>query len=87
MAITNGQNTIGLTATLIDGFHQMPYRLTFQNMDNTDAVYIGNKGVTINNGFKLEKLQTIQIVVNPLDGLYAVSTKAGHKICWLRETL
>ena len=87
MAISNGQTTVGTTPTIIDGFHQMPYRILFQNMDNTDAVFIGDKNVTINNGFRLEKLQTVQLVINPLDALYAVSSKAGHPICWLRETL
>jgi hypothetical protein len=87
MAITSGQTAVGTTPTMIDGVHQMPYRITFQNIDNTDAVFVGGPDVTINNGYRLEKLNAIQLVINPLDALYAISGKTGHSVCWIRETL
>jgi hypothetical protein len=87
MAITSGQTAVGTTATMIDGLHQMPYRITFHNTDNSDAVFIGGPDVTINNGYRLEKLTAVQLVINPLDALYAISGKVGHSVCWIRETL
>jgi hypothetical protein len=87
MAITTGQTSIGTTATAIDGLNQMPYRIKFQNIDNTDAVFIGNETVTTTTGFRIDKGQTVEMIINPLDVLYAVSTKAGHPVCWIRETL
>ena len=86
MTITTGQGQAGLTPIQIDGLHQMPYRLTLQNGEQ-DHLFIGNQDVTINNGFILEKGQLLQVIVNPLDVLYAVSTKTPHLFSWLRETL
>lgn len=87
MAIATGQTSIGLTPTMIDGISQMPFRILLQNMDQTTECYIGGADVTINNGYRLDKATAVQLVVNPLDALYAVSVKNGHSICWLREVL
>ena len=85
--ITNGQSAIGTVASAIDGVHNNPVRLAIHNMDNTDAVYIGAAGVGTANGFALGKEQTMQFVLEPLEQLYAVSGKAGHKISWIRQAL
>lgn len=87
MPIQTGQTEVGTTPTMIDGISQMPFRILFQNIDNTDAVFIGGPDVTITTGYRLEKLTAVQLVINPLDALYAISGKTGHKVCWLRETL
>lgn len=87
MAIATGQTSIGLTPTMIDGISQMPFRILLQNMDQTTECYIGGADVTINNGYRLDKSTAVQLVVNPLDAVYAVSVKNGHSICWLREVL
>ena len=87
MAITSGQMTAGTVASMVDGIHQMPYRLTIHNADQTDALYLGNAAVTTNDGFSLDKGQIIQLVINPLDALFVVSTKGSHHLSWLRETL
>lgn len=87
MAISNGQTSVGLTPVLIDGFHNMPYRITLKNIDNTADCFIGNESVTINNGFALKVNESIQLVINPLDTIYVVSGKDGHKISWIRETM
>jgi hypothetical protein len=84
--IYNGQTSINTTPTAIDGQETNPYRLTLKNNDNTDAMFIGNKDVTVNNGFKVEKLETIQLTLNPLELLYCVSSKAGHVVSWLKQT-
>ena len=85
--ITNGQTAIGTVASAIDGVWTNPSRITIHNLDNTDAVYLGNQTVTINNGLELMKQATLQFELEPLEQLYAVSSKAGHNVSWLRQTI
>ena len=61
--------------------------MILHNDDNTDAVYIGGAGVTTSNGLVLQKEQTIDIGIGPLEQLYAVSGKTGHTISFLRQTI
>lgn len=84
--ITNGRTIVGTVPTLIDGIEVNPFRLHLHNEDNTDAIYLGNAGVTITNGLALQKLDSIELTINPLEALYAVSSKAGHVISWLKQT-
>lgn len=85
--ITNGQTAIGTVASAIDGVWTNPSRITIHNLDNTDAVYLGNQTVTINNGLELMKQATLQFELEPLEQLYAVSSKTGHNVSWLRQTI
>lgn len=90
MAFYSGQTSVGTAATLVDGAligatAGNPFRLYIHNNDNTDEMYLGGSGVTTTTGFKLEKLQSMSLIVSPLDRLYAVSSKAGHVISWLTE--
>lgn len=85
MAISSGQLTVGTTATIIDGTFNSNFRLVIQNMDNTDAVFIGGSNVTISNGLQLLKQETIQLEMNPLESVYAVSGKAGHLVSYLKQ--
>jgi hypothetical protein len=87
MAISNGQLSIGTVATPIDGVHNNPARIFIHNADNTQAVYLGGPEVTPSNGMIIEKLQTIEFHLEPLDQIYAVSTKLGHIISWIRQTV
>ena len=84
--ITSGQTSIGTAATLIDGLEVNPFRLVIHNNDNTDAMYLGGSAVTTSNGLLVDKAQTIELTINPLEALYAVSPKAGHVISWLKQT-
>lgn len=86
MTISSGQISIGTAATLIDATAQMPFILSIHNNDNTDAVYLGGDGVTTTTGMTLQKLERIQFTLFPGEYLYAVSTKAGHAISWLKQT-
>lgn len=54
-------------------------------MDNTDAIFIGGRDVTITNGLELLKLETLTLDMFPSQELYAVSAKAGHKLSFLRQ--
>lgn len=85
--ITSGQVAIGTAATAIDGVWQNPSRITIHNLDNTDAVYLGANGVTTTSGLELMKQQTLQFDLQPLEQIWAVSSKAGHIISWLRQTI
>lgn len=85
MPITTGQIAVGLTPTLIDGTHNSNFKLTLQNLDNTDTLFIGGPNVTTSNGLGLLKLSTMQIDMNPSDQLYAISTKAGHLLCYMKQ--
>lgn len=83
----SGRNSIGTVATPIDGLYNGYANLTIHNDDNTDAVYIGGSAVTPATGLTLAKEQTLQFEISPLEQLYAVSTKAGHTISFLRQTI
>lgn len=83
--ITSGHISIGTASTLIDGTHNSNFRLWIKNADNTDTVFIGNSTVTVDNGLGIGKEQFIEIEMNPLEELHAVSTKAGHIIHWMKQ--
>ena len=85
--ISNGQVAIGTVATPIDGVWQNPSLITIHNNDNTDAVYLGGTGVTTANGLKLLKEDSYQFQLQPLEQIYCVSTKLGHTISWMRQTI
>lgn len=85
MAISSGQISVGLTPTIIDGTHNGVFKLTVHNADNTQKVYVGGPNVTIANGLGIEKLETLQFQLAPLDSLYAVSDKTGHIVHWLKQ--
>ena len=87
MAITSGQQTIGTSAQLVDGISPNPSRLHIHNMDNSVNLYLGNNTVTTTTGLRLEKLDSIELVMNPGESLYAVSSAGTHIISWLRQTL
>lgn len=87
MAITNGQVAIGTVATPIDGVWNNPSLITIHNNDNTDAVYLGGTAVTTTNGLALQKEQSYQFELQPLEQIYCVSTKLGHTISWMRQTI
>ena len=85
--ISTGVVSVGTAATAIDGVHFNPTRMVLQNNDNTDTLYIGGPDVTTSNGLSLLKLETLQLELEPLEQVYVVSTKAGHSMSFLRQTL
>ena len=85
--LTNGRVSVGTVAVPIDGVYEQYARMIIHNDDNTDEVYIGAAGVTTSNGLVLQKLQTIDIGIGPLEQLYAVSGKTGHTISFLRQRI
>ena len=85
--LSNGRVSVGTVAVPIDGVYEQYARMIIHNDDNTDEVYIGAAGVTTSNGLVLQKLQTIDIGIGPLEQLYAVSSKTGHTISFLRQRI
>lgn len=84
--LTAGTTMIGVTPTLIDGREVNPFRIRIHNNDNATNIYLGGSAVSINNGFLLVKESSLDLVINPLEELYAISDKAGHVISWLKQT-
>ena len=87
MAISTGQQLIGTVATLVDGISTNPTKLHVHNMDNTKVLFLGNGTVTISNGLALQKLDSIELILNPGESLYAISETGTHLISWLRQTM
>jgi hypothetical protein len=85
MAITQGHTTIGTTATAIDGTSTNPSRMHIHNNDNQVNLYIGNADVTTSTGLVLEKIDSLEITLNPGETIYGVSSQGGHIVSWLRQ--
>lgn len=85
--ISSGVVSIGTVAIAIDGVSHNPVRIMIQNNDNTDTLYIGGTGVTPATGFYIQKLEHVQLDLAPLEQVYAVSTKTGHSVSYLRQVL
>jgi hypothetical protein len=85
MAISSGVITVGTVPSIIDGTSNSNFRLIVHNNDNTDAVFIGGPDVTTATGFVVKKEESIQLEMNPLESVYAVSGKAGHTISYLKQ--
>ena len=83
--ISSGQVSVGTAATAIDATSQMPFKLHVHNNDNSDAVYLGDAGVTTTTGMQLLKLESFVFDMYPGEILYAVSTKAGHTVSFLKQ--
>lgn len=86
MAITSGQQLIGTTRQLVDGISPNPSRLHIHNLDNTKVLFLGNDSVTIANGFGLQKLESMELILNAGESLYAISETGTHLLSWLRQT-
>ncbi len=86
MTISSGQTSVGTSPTLIDGLEVNPFRLHLHNNDNTDEVFLGGSAVTTTTGLKILKQDSIELIINPLEALYAVSSKTGHVVSWLKQT-
>ena len=85
--ITSGQASVGTVATPIDGVWQNPSLITIHNNDNSTNIFLGGTGVTTTNGLLLLKEQSYQFQLQPLEQIYCVSTKLGHTISWMRQTI
>ena len=85
--IHHGVVSVGTEATFVGPLSVMPYRMHLHNNDNTDAIYIGGTGVTTSNGLRLLKQDSFEMILNPKDAIYAISTKSGHFVSYFAVTL
>ena len=85
MPITTGQIVVGTTRVAIDGSSVSDWRLHIHNMDNTTALYVGNETVTISNGFRLFKEDSLELQCYPNEHVYVVSSKSNHSVSFLKQ--
>jgi len=86
MALTSGTVAVGTAATLIDGIPSSnPVHLHIHNNDNTDNLYLGDSTVTTATGLVLTKLDSFEIILRPGNRLWAVSSKGGHVISFIKQ--
>ena len=83
MPVSSGRVSVGTAATEIPETCVMPFSVQLHNDDNSDNVFIGGPDVTATTGLQLNKLESLRLDLNPLDRLYAVSTKAGHNLSYV----
>ena len=84
--LTAGTTVVGTAPVLIDGREVNPFRIRIHNNDNATGIYLGGSAVTTTNGYLVKKEESIDLIINPMELLYAVSDKAGHVISWLKQT-
>jgi len=83
--ITTGQVTVGTARSQIDGSSASDFRLHIHNMDQTDAVFIGNESVTTANGFQLFKQDSVELQCYASEHVYVISSKGNHAISFLKQ--
>ena len=85
MTISSQNVTIGTVATLIYQAAQNPVRLHVHNNDNTDTIALGGNNVTNANGLSLLKNDSIELIINPTESLFGISTKANHPMSFIAQ--
>lgn len=83
MPIYTSQHTLGTaTPVQIAGSHYMAQDVTVHNMtkSSNEYVYVGGPDVTIANGIHIDPGGTLQLKIQPGDGLYAVSDPDGLEV-------
>ena len=86
MALTSGQVTVNSAAIQIDGSSSNPVKLHIHNNDNTKSLFLGDKNVTISTGFILLKLDSLEVILNPGESIYAISD-APHLMSFLKQSM
>lgn len=87
MSLTSGTVAVGTAATLIDGVTSSnPVQLHIHNNDVSDNLYLGDSNVTVNNGLVLTKLDSFEIILRPGNQIYAVSSKTGHVLSYIKQS-
>ena len=87
MSLTSGTVAVGTAATLIDGVTSSnPVQLHIHNNDVSDNLYLGDSNVTVNNGLVLTKLDSFEIILRPGNQIYAVSSKTGHLLSYIKQS-
>jgi len=85
MAITSGQLQAGTTRKQIDTSSANPFNLHIHNNEATNAIYVGNSEVTTSNGLRLESKDSLELLMNPGESIFVISTSNNHLITWLKQ--
>lgn len=85
--ISTGQMTVTTTPSQIDGIHTNPSRIHIHNNDNTNDLLIGGSDLDVVNGLKLPKLDSIELILNPGEVLFAMATTGTISVSWLVQTV
>jgi len=83
MPVNSGRVAVGTAATEIPETCVMPFSIQLHNDDSTDEVFIGGPDVTTTTGMQLNKLENLRLDLNPLDRVYAVSSKSVHNLSYV----
>ena len=82
MAIGQGHVTIQATATVIIANDVDGQEVLIKNTDE-NGVYLGNESVTVDNGFLLEKDETIKLFLGPGEEIYGVVVEDTTTVVYL----
>ena len=82
MAIGQGQVTIQATATVIIANDVDGQEVLIKNTSE-NGVYLGDSGVTVNDGFLLEKDETIKLFLGPGEEIYGVVVEDTSLVTYL----
>lgn len=89
MPIYQARFTLGTgSATRIVAPSVEPQHVWIHEADHSESTeaYLGNSSVTASNGMHLHPAQTIEMILNPNDSLYAISGQGAPIIHVLRVT-
>jgi len=87
MPIVTGQLSVGTASpTAVNNPSVNPARLHVHNNDNTNNLLIGNGSITVNNGMIVPKLDSIELVLNPLEVVYLLASGGTITASYLMQT-
>lgn len=75
MPLENRQVTIGTAVAEIVGADNMPHQVHVHNNNNDNAhvLFLGGSAVTTSNGLRLGSQETLTLILQPNDRLFAIS--------------
>lgn len=77
MTMTTAQISVTTAATLLCAANSMSQRVTVHNNENSQQVFIGDSGVTTSTGVHLDGKEERQIILNPGEGLWGISSNSN----------
>ena len=85
MTIFTNQVIVNNVPTAIDGADRNPLRIHVHNLDNTKSIWIGNETVSITTGLPLYKSDSIELVLNPYEVLYAITDSGTVNMAYFKQ--
>ena len=88
MTLTGAQFTLGTaTAVQIAASHHNPQRVTVHNQEHAESkfIYLGGANVTALTGMHVDPEQTVSLILNPGEALYALGSHADLEVGVIRQ--